>query len=89
MGYVVLTFGFSLEFKGRDAFVDEIYFRESHRGRGLGRQAIDLLVETCRSLGVRALHLEVGRENDSALEFYKRNGFVNHGRSLMTRWITR
>lgn len=88
VGYVALTLGFSLEFKGRDAFIDEIYFRESHRSRGLGRQAIELAVETCRSLGVRALHLEVGHENEAALEFYRRNGFADHNRRLMTRSIT-
>jgi hypothetical protein len=26
-GYAVLTFGYSLEFHGRDAFVDELYLR--------------------------------------------------------------
>jgi len=88
VGYVVLTLGFSLEFKGRDAFIDEIYFREGHRGRGLGRQAMELMVDACRSLGVRALHLEVGRENETALEFYRRHGFADHNRGLMTRWIT-
>lgn len=37
VGYVVLTFGYSLEFQGRDAFVDELYLRASARGRGVGR----------------------------------------------------
>lgn len=88
VGYVVLTLGFSLEFKGRDAFIDEIFFRENHRGRGLGRQAIELAVQTCGALGVRALHLEAVREHDAAVEFYRRNGFVDHDRYLLTRWIT-
>jgi len=34
-GYGVLTFGFSLEFHGRDAFVDELYLREESRGQGI------------------------------------------------------
>lgn len=37
VGYVVLTFGYSLEFQGRAAFVDELYLRASARGRGGGR----------------------------------------------------
>jgi GNAT superfamily N-acetyltransferase len=40
IGYIVLTLGDSLEYHGRDAFVDEIYIRESHRGKGIGAQAI-------------------------------------------------
>jgi len=34
VGYVVLCFGYSLEWLGRDAFVDEFYLREEYRGRG-------------------------------------------------------
>jgi len=34
IGYVVLTFGFSLEFHGRAALLDELYVREQFRGRG-------------------------------------------------------
>jgi GNAT superfamily N-acetyltransferase len=61
IGYVVLTLGDSLEYHGRDAFVDEIYICESHRGRGIGAQAIKFVEKICRSLDVRALHLEVER----------------------------
>jgi hypothetical protein len=31
VGYVALTFGYSLEYRGRDAFVDELYIREGYR----------------------------------------------------------
>jgi len=34
VGYIVLTFGYSLEYLGRDAFIDEFFLRESHPGRG-------------------------------------------------------
>jgi hypothetical protein len=33
VGYIVLTLGYSLELLGRDAFVDELFLLESHRGR--------------------------------------------------------
>src|SRR4029077_2053673 len=36
IGYIVLTLGYSLEYLGRDAFIDEFYLRESHRGKGGG-----------------------------------------------------
>jgi hypothetical protein len=32
VGYVALTFGYSLEFYGRDAFIDEIYVQHSIEG---------------------------------------------------------
>jgi len=36
VGYAVLAFGFSLEFDGRDAFLDELFIAEPCRGQGIG-----------------------------------------------------
>ncbi|HEX2091841.1 MAG TPA: GNAT family N-acetyltransferase [Longimicrobiaceae bacterium] len=87
-GYFVLAFGFSLEFRGRDAFLDEIYIREEHRGGGLGRGAIRKAEEVCRARGVRALHLEVERKNTGAQAFYRTLGFEDHDRYLLTKWVS-
>jgi ribosomal protein S18 acetylase RimI-like enzyme len=89
LGYVVLTLGYSLEYHGRDAFVDELYIREAYRGRGLGRQALALLEATCRELGVQALHLEVDQANTGAQEVYRRAGYTDTERYLMNKWITK
>jgi GNAT superfamily N-acetyltransferase len=56
-GYFVLTLSWSLEYTGADAFIDELYVAPSHRGRGLGRRAVEFLAARCRERGVRALHL--------------------------------
>src|SRR5262245_64034144 len=69
-GYAVLTFGYSLEFHGRDAFVDEIYLRAEYRGLGIGKRALQFLSEVCAAEGVNALHLEVEREDRSAQTVY-------------------
>jgi GNAT superfamily N-acetyltransferase len=87
VGYVVLTLGFSLEYHGRDAIVDELFVQERHRGRGIGRQALAFLEEVCRSLGVRSLHLVVERANTGAQAVYRKAGFVDQDRYLMTRRI--
>jgi GNAT superfamily N-acetyltransferase len=86
-GYLVVTFGYSLEFLGRDAFVDELYLGEPFRGRGLGRQALQVAEEVCRRAGIRALHLEVEHVNEAAAGLYRRTGFVSHTRHLMTKWL--
>ncbi len=53
----------------------------SARGRSLWpRQA-------CRELGVRALHLEVERENVEAQALYRRIGYKDHDRYLLTKWV--
>ena len=87
VGYVVLTLGYSLEYGGRDAFVDEVYIRESHRGRGIGQRTLSFVEDVCRSLNVRALHLEVERANTGAHAVYRKTGFVDHDRYLMTKRI--
>jgi ribosomal protein S18 acetylase RimI-like enzyme len=87
VGYLVLTFGFSLEFKGRDAFVDELFLGAEFRGRGLGTRALRLAEEACRTENIRALHLEVERANTGAQGVYQRAGFKDHDRYLLTKWI--
>jgi ribosomal protein S18 acetylase RimI-like enzyme len=87
LGYLVLTFGYSLEFRGRDAFLDELYLRPEARGRGAGRKALEFVEGVCRALGVRALHLEVERANTGAQALYRKYGFLDHDRYLMTKWI--
>lgn len=86
-GYIVLTLGFSFEFHGTDAFIDELYVVPEFRRRGFGMQAVQHLEAEAKSLGVNALHLEVDNGNDSAFELYRRTGFEHHHRFLMTKWL--
>jgi ribosomal protein S18 acetylase RimI-like enzyme len=87
VGYVVLTLGYSLEYQGLDAFVDEVYLRPEWRGRGLGRAALERAESASVELGVRALHLEIERGKDEAQGLYRSFGFVDDGRILMTKRI--
>lgn len=85
VGYAILTFGFSLEFRGRDALVDELYVREEFRDRGYGGSTLTWLEEVCRAEGIHALHLEVDHANPAAKRLYNRVGFVDHDRHLLTK----
>ncbi len=87
VGYVILTLGYSFEFRGRDAFVDELYIEPEFRRMGLGRRAMEVVEEKARELGVNALHLEVDRENEAALALYRRAAYVDHHRYLLTKWL--
>jgi len=87
VGYLVLTIGFSLEFHGRYALLDEFFVEERWRSRGIGGQALDFAEEFCRSHGLQALRLETDHSNLRAQQLYKRRGFLLHDRHLMTRWI--
>ena len=87
VGYLVLCFGYSLEFYGRDAFIDELYVAPAYRNHGHGVHLIATVEAACAELGVRALHLEVDRVNERARNLYLRAGFRDHDRFLMTRQL--
>jgi ribosomal protein S18 acetylase RimI-like enzyme len=87
VGYLVLTLGFSFEFRGRDAFIDELYIAPGYRRRGLGRMAMEFAEKRAKELGVNAVHLEVDHGNDPAMELYRRIGYADHDRYLMTKWL--
>lgn len=75
IGYIVVTFGWSLEFGGMDGFVDEIYIRPGVRGRGLGTELLSSMPKTLAESGVKALHLKVARSNTKARAVYEKMGF--------------
>lgn len=84
IGYAITTYGYDLEFGGRDAVLTEIWIDEAHRGRGVASAALELLAEELRARDVRALHLQV-RPNNPALRLYERSGFTRSPRVVMTR----
>jgi len=88
VGYAALTFGWSLEWGGRDAFIDEIYLEAPQRGRGLGRAVLRALMDEARGLGVRALHLEVEADNAPAQALYRSEGFAGSERRLLSRRLS-
>lgn len=87
VGYIVICLGYSLEWLGRDAFVDEFYLRKEYRGRGWGQKIMACLEDAARDLGVRALHLEVVDGNDAAGHLYRKLGFQQHHSIFLSKWI--
>ncbi len=86
IGYIVVTFGWSVEFGGMDGFVDEIYIRPPVRGRGLATEVLIELPKTLAQAGIKALHLEVDRDNAQAQRLYQRARFEPRDRyMLMTK----
>jgi ribosomal protein S18 acetylase RimI-like enzyme len=76
IGYIVVCFGWSVEFGGLDAIIDELYIRPGVRGRGIATEALIALPRALAEGGLRAIHLEVDRENEKAIKLYKRAGFA-------------
>lgn len=75
IGYIVVTFGWSIEFGGMDGLVDEFFIRPGVRRRGIGSEVLRQLPKALGSAGVKALHLEVAHDNTRAQAFYRRLRF--------------
>lgn len=84
VGYAIVTFGYDLEFAGRDAWLTEIWVDETARGRGAASAALQLLDAELKQHHVHALHLQVRPENP-ALRLYERSGFSRSPRLILTR----
>ena len=86
IGYAVVCFGWSLEFGGLDGFLDEIYIRPGVRGRGIGSEILNSLPKALAGAGLKALHLEVRRDNEKARALYAKLHFEPREQyMLMTR----
>ena len=84
-GYVVLTLGWSIEYGGLVAMVDELFIETAHRGGGLGTWVLGQVKVKAMRLGVRRLFLEVESYNRRAKKLYARIGYDDRKRSLMSQ----
>jgi len=83
IGYVILTFVFSFEYKGRIAFLDELYIEEEFRGKGIGKTAIQFIQEQANELSLKLIYLEIENHNQNAQKLYLSQNFENHNRKIM------
>jgi ribosomal protein S18 acetylase RimI-like enzyme len=82
-GYIILTFNYDLEFGGLQGIVTDLFLREKYRSHGLGKMAVDCVIEYCRARGIAAIELQVEHENKAAQAFYRRLGFRRLSRIVM------
>ena len=81
-GYCILTWGFDLEWNGREAFLTELVQQPEARNRGLGGATIALVEALARQHDARAMHLLVRPDNLAAMALYRRSGFAAHHERL-------
>ena len=83
IGYVILTFIFSFEYKGILAFLDELYIKKEHQGKGFGKQAVQFIQQESSQLNVKMLYLEVEQHNENAQKLYLAHDFEVHNRKIL------
>lgn len=75
LGFVVLSFGWSVQLGGLQAVLDAVYVRPSIRGRGIATEAMIALPKALSGAGLTALHATPGPENEQARRILGRLGF--------------
>jgi ribosomal protein S18 acetylase RimI-like enzyme len=87
IGYFVLSFGFDLEFGGRQATLTELYLVPGQRRRGVGTRALQFIEQTLSELGIGALELQAEQDNTEALACYLKFGMQAHARIPLSKEI--
>ncbi len=59
-------------------WITAIILKEQWQRRGLGGQIMQMLIEVCKDNGKEALELGVQQNNQAALNFYEKIGFVKY-----------
>lgn len=85
IGYFVVTWGFDLEWGGRDAVLTELFLEEKERAQKRGPQLVAAVERMARAHGASALHLMVRTENEPARRLYTSCGFKIPPRHFMTK----
>ena len=83
VGYLILTFVFSFEYRGKIAFLDELFVTETARDKGIGSKAMDFVKAESQKLSLKLIYLEVEPHNSNAQNLYLAHGFEMHNRKLM------
>lgn len=75
LGYVMISFGWSMAHGGMVGWLDEVFIRASVRDRGIGTEVMHAVVVNLRKAGLRAMHVQLPA-NALAAGFCKRAGFA-------------
>jgi ribosomal protein S18 acetylase RimI-like enzyme len=73
IGYGMLAKSYSTEFGRRCIWIEDIYLKESFRGRGIGAHFFDFVF---RKYPDHVYRLEVEEENTRAVRLYEKCGFT-------------
>jgi ribosomal protein S18 acetylase RimI-like enzyme len=84
-GYVIVLYGFSLEYGGRVLEIDELFIQTEFRGHGLGWAILEFVEAEAHDFGAILLTLETEADNENAQAFYGKHGFSKLERQLMRK----
>lgn len=85
IGYFCIAFSYTLQYYGKDCFLDEIYIKPEFRHKGIGSHVMNFIEDYLKQNNFKAMHLIVYDHNKPAFEYYIKNGFKAHDAKFMTK----
>ncbi len=78
IGYMKLNFGEAQTEKqeGNNLEIQRIYVLQAFHGKRIGQLLLDETIKIAKEMAVNSVWLGVWEENDRAIQFYSKNGFV-------------
>ena len=83
-GYILVTFKLSMEAGGTDAFIEDIFVYADARRKGVGSALMSAAMAECGRIGISAVHVETGADDEAAIAFYAACGLKNRKRTILT-----
>lgn len=61
----------------QELFLSKIYVLKESRGKGIGKKAMNFIVDTARALDCEKVSLTVNKYNHNSIKAYESSGFIN------------
>ena len=85
LGYVMVSFGWSMQHGGMIGWLAECYIRPSVRGRGIGTEVLHAVAVNLGRAGIQAMHVILPQADAATARFCAKAGFqAVPGMALMT-----
>jgi ribosomal protein S18 acetylase RimI-like enzyme len=86
-GYAIVLDGWSVEYGGLAAELDELYVAPEFRGRGVASAALEALKAHCKTRGVVIFSMETTPDNARAQALYQKRGFAPTQRPVFRAYL--
>jgi GNAT superfamily N-acetyltransferase len=80
-GVLQLRFRFSVWKAAPDAWLEDLFVRESARRSGVGDALVTLAIDCASTRGCKRIELDTNEDNTAALALYERHGFSPRSKS--------
>ncbi|MBL4812341.1 MAG: GNAT family N-acetyltransferase [Rhodobacteraceae bacterium] len=74
LGYMSVSFSWSVQLSGPEAWLTDIYVRPSVRRRGIGTEVVHAITASLGRSGVRAMHAQLDVQDEISAAFCQRAG---------------